>query len=87
MSISQIKTRPETAVKTKPTESDAYARTPMLYRISSVMTLLEVSHATVYRMVGRGELELVRLSARSSRITSESVAKVVAGRGKEFRQE
>lgn len=57
-------------------------RVPMLYRISSVMSLLEISHATVYRMVGRGELELVRLSARSSRITSDSVAKVVAGRQK-----
>jgi predicted site-specific integrase-resolvase len=54
-------------------------RQPMLYRISSVMALLEISHATVYRMVGRGELELVRLSVRSSRITSDSVAKVVAG--------
>jgi predicted site-specific integrase-resolvase len=59
----------------------------MLYRISSVMGLLEVSHATVYRMVGRGELKLVRLSARSSRITSESVAKVVAGREKNFGNE
>jgi predicted DNA-binding transcriptional regulator AlpA len=59
----------------------------MLYRISSVMALLEVSHATVYRMIGRGELELVRLSARSSRITSESVAKVVAGRSKSFGEE
>lgn len=57
---------------------------PLLYRISSVMALLEVSHATVYRMVGRGELELVRLGARSSRITSQSVAKVVAGREKDF---
>lgn len=53
---------------------------PALYRISSVMSLLEVSHATVYRMVGRGELELVRLSARSSRITAESVAKVISGK-------
>lgn len=69
-------------MKTKPTGSDAKPRTPMLYRISTVMALLEVSHATVYRMVSRGELVLVRLSARSSRITSESVAKVVAGREK-----
>ena len=66
----------------KPKEPDNQARAPMLYRISSVMTLLEVSHATIYRMVGRGELVLVRLSARSSRITSDSVAKVVAGRQK-----
>jgi hypothetical protein len=45
------------------------------------MTLLEVSHATVYRMDGR-ELELPRLIARSSLTTSKSVAKVVAGREK-----
>jgi predicted DNA-binding transcriptional regulator AlpA len=54
----------------------------MLYRISSVMVLLEVSHATVYRMVGREELELVRLSMRASRITSDSVDKIIAGRAK-----
>jgi predicted site-specific integrase-resolvase len=54
----------------------------MLYKISSVMALLEVSHATVYRMVASGELELVKLSVRASRITSESVARVLAGRGK-----
>lgn len=69
-------------MKTNPQEANTTARAPLLYRISSVMTLLEVSHATIYRMVGRGESELVRLSARSSRITSESVAKVVAGRDK-----
>jgi predicted DNA-binding transcriptional regulator AlpA len=62
---------------TKPTQ-------PALYRISSVMSLLEISHATVYRMVGRGELELVRLSARSSRITAESVAKVISGKSGRF---
>ena len=32
---------------------------PMLFRIFNMMTLLELSHATVYRMVGRRELELV----------------------------
>jgi hypothetical protein len=53
----------------------------MLYGTSTAMTLLEVSHATVYRMVGR-EFELVRLSVRSSLATSEGAAKVVAGREK-----
>jgi hypothetical protein len=47
-----------------PTETNtpAPARTPMLYKISSVMALLEVSHATVYRMVASGQLELVKPS-------------------------
>jgi hypothetical protein len=40
----------------------------MPYRTSSAMTLLEISHATVYRMDGR-ELELARLIAMSSLIT------------------
>jgi excisionase family DNA binding protein len=53
---------------------------PVLYRISSVMSLLEVSRSTVYRMVASKELELVKLSMRASRITSASVARVLAGR-------
>ena len=56
-------------------------RTPMLYKITSVMELLEISHATVYRMVASGQLELVKLSARSSRITSASVARILAQNG------
>ncbi|MYM71175.1 helix-turn-helix domain-containing protein [Duganella sp. FT134W] len=55
-------------------------RTPLLYKISSVMALLEISHATVYRMVANGELELIKLSTRSSRITSASVARVLEDR-------
>jgi len=55
-------------------------RTPMLYKITSVMALLEISHATVYRMVANGELELIKLSPRASRITSASVARVIATR-------
>ncbi|WP_371869735.1 helix-turn-helix transcriptional regulator [Duganella flavida] len=53
---------------------------PLLYKISSVMELLEISHATVYRMVANGELELIKLSTRASRITSASVARVLADR-------
>ncbi|MYM25619.1 hypothetical protein GTP46_23590 [Duganella sp. FT135W] len=44
------------------------------------MELLEISHATVYRMVANGELELIKLSTRASRITSASVARVLADR-------
>lgn len=52
-------------------------RMPRLYRIADVGKLLEISNATIYRMVARGELDLIRLSLRSSRITSESVARVL----------
>lgn len=54
--------------------------TPLLYRISTVMALLQISHATVYRMVARGELEVVKLSTRASRITASSVARVLSNR-------
>jgi excisionase family DNA binding protein len=50
---------------------------PLLYKISSVMELLQVSHATVYRLVASGELKLVKLSSRASRITSDSVAQLL----------
>lgn len=50
---------------------------PLLYKISSVMELLQVSHATVYRLVASGELKLIKLSSRASRITSESVGKLL----------
>lgn len=49
---------------------------PLLYRVSVAMEQLSVSRATIYRMVARGELELVKIGARSSRITSASVARI-----------
>ena len=66
-----------------PTKNDSSIkpeRTPTLYRIASVMAMLEVSHATIYRMVERKELELVKISARSSRITAKSLARFLADR-------
>jgi len=50
---------------------------PLLYKISNVMTLLDISRATVYRMIARGELALVKIGASSSRITSESVHSIL----------
>jgi excisionase family DNA binding protein len=58
----------------------AESSTPLLYRISSVMSLLEVSRSTVYRMVARRDLEIVKLSRRATRITSASVDRVLARR-------
>jgi predicted site-specific integrase-resolvase len=56
-------------------------QTPLLYKISSVMELLQISHATVYRLVASGELKLVKLSSRASRITSDSVTRLLGREG------
>ncbi len=46
---------------------------PLLYRINVVEAKLGISRSTVYRMVKTGELDLVKISKRSSGITAESV--------------
>lgn len=51
---------------------------PLLYKISSAMAKLEVSRATIYRMVERGELDLIKISVGASRITSASVARLIS---------
>lgn len=62
-----------------PTEADT-PPTPWHYRIPTVMHLLDVSWAMIYRMVAREDLELVKLSPRACRITSESVERASSGR-------
>ena len=49
---------------------------PMLNRVSEVKELLGISNATVYRMIERGELEMVKLGP-STRITRESIARLL----------
>lgn len=51
---------------------------PKLYRVTDVMTLLSVSRATVYRMVGDGKLRLIKIGRRSSRVTAESIDALLA---------
>jgi excisionase family DNA binding protein len=46
---------------------------PLIYRISIAMGKLGVSRATIYRLVGRGELKLVRFGKKASGITAESI--------------
>ncbi|MFC5460522.1 helix-turn-helix transcriptional regulator [Massilia niabensis] len=53
---------------------------PLLYRIQTVMHLLDISHATVYRLIAKGDLELVKLGSRTSRITSASVERMISAR-------
>lgn len=53
-----------------------------LYKVSSAMKRLDVCRATIYRMIGRGELDLVKVG-RATRITSASLDRVInAGRVK-----
>lgn len=49
-----------------------------LYKISTAMKRLDVCRATIYRMAGRGELVLVKISERATRVTSESIDKAIA---------
>lgn len=49
-----------------------------LYKVSSAMKKLDVCRATIYRMAGRGELQLVKISERATRVTAESIEKVIA---------
>jgi excisionase family DNA binding protein len=49
-----------------------------LYKISSVMKKLDVCRATIYRMAARGELELVKIGQRATRITADSIERAIA---------
>lgn len=51
-----------------------------LYQINRTAERLDVSRATIYRLVRAGHLKLVRVGARSSRITEESLTTFLASR-------
>jgi len=55
-----------------------------LYKVSTVMKKLDVCRATIYRMAARGELELVKIGQRATRITGESIDRAIAA-GKQQR--
>ena len=46
------------------------------------MKRLDVCRATIYRMAQRGELDLVKLSERATRVTADSIERAIAA-GKE----
>jgi excisionase family DNA binding protein len=52
-----------------------------LFKVKSTMEKLKVSRATVYRLVERGQLDLVKIGA-ASRITSASIDRLIATKGK-----
>lgn len=45
---------------------------PTTYRINIAMAMLGVSRSTLYRLVDKGHLELIKISDRASGITASS---------------
>ena len=55
-----------------------------LYKVTSAMKKLDVCRATIYRMAARGELVLVKISERATRVTADSIERAIeAGSKKE----
>nr|WP_275404641.1 helix-turn-helix domain-containing protein [Burkholderia diffusa] len=50
-----------------------------MYRIKAVMDMLGISRTTVYGLVDKGKLKLVKIGERFSGITAESVDAIMAG--------
>ena len=47
------------------------------------MKKLDVCRATIYRMASRGELDLVKMSERATRVTADSIQRAIdAGKRK-----
>lgn len=46
---------------------------PLLYKVSTVMEMLDISRTTVYRLIAKGDLKLIKIGISGSRITSASV--------------
>lgn len=61
----------------KPAKADPAVQ--KLYRISEVLIQLDISRATLYRMVSAGKLRLVKVGKTGSRITAESIEALIAG--------
>jgi len=53
-------------------------QTQSLYKVSSAMKKLDVCRATIYRMAARGELEIVKIGQRATRVTAESIERAIA---------
>lgn len=50
---------------------------PLIYKISATMEKLSVSRATIYRLVAKGDLKLVKIGTASG-ITAQSLNEFVA---------
>jgi excisionase family DNA binding protein len=72
-----------TKVARRPKRRAAVKATPgvrLLVTIPQAAEMLACSRATIYELVGRGELDLVHLG-RASRVTSASIERRVSGAG------
>ena len=49
-----------------------------LYKVSTAMEMLDVCRATIYRMGARGELEIVKIGQRATRVTAQSIERAIA---------
>jgi excisionase family DNA binding protein len=54
----------------------------ILYKVSSAMKRLDVCRATIYRLVQRGELEVVKVGS-ATRITAASINRLASGKPRE----
>ena len=51
---------------------------PTTYRVNVAMAKLGVSRSTLYRLVDKGHLELIKISDRASGITASSFSAYIA---------
>jgi predicted DNA-binding transcriptional regulator AlpA len=49
-----------------------------LYKVSTAMEMLDVCRSTIYRMGARGELEIVKIGVRATRVTAQSIERAIA---------
>lgn len=61
-----------------PASGSAAARIPNLLRVEAVARILSVSRRQVLRLIQRGHLERIALSARCTRISSVSLSRFIA---------
>ena len=67
-----------TAAATTTTEARSVDELPPVLRVDEVATFLRCDRGTVYKLVERGELPVVRLG-RSFRVTREVLGRFIAG--------
>ncbi|MDH0847439.1 helix-turn-helix domain-containing protein [Delftia tsuruhatensis] len=66
-------------MRTQPSNTAA-ADLPSAHKISTACAKLAISRATIYRMAKAGQLELIRVSKGATRVTDESLRRVLNAR-------
>ncbi len=75
------RTRKATATKQSSEPAPRVALPAELLTIREVGAFLRLSRSTINSYIGSGKLRVVRLSARSIRVTAESIAELIGARG------